>query len=228
MQPSASPKSADGRAASKREVIYRVLGEALRTQLGDTMFARIEKIHDQSVAFRESGGGSGSNREQLDSLLHLPLPEQLHVIRAFSYFSHLLNIAEDVEAIRKSRSAASLKGAAAGGGSGRAGRGTISGALTHLTDTGVSVEAIAGWFMDGDALVMPVLTAHPTEVQRRSIQDVEREIARLLQARMDVAMTPEEEAANDAKMMAQIVSLWQTAMLRLAKLKVTDEVRWMR
>jgi phosphoenolpyruvate carboxylase len=72
--------------------------------------------------------------------------------------------------------------------------------------------------------VSPVLTAHPTEVQRKSILDCEREIVRLLALRDRTELTPRETADWQSDLERQVLSLWQTAMLRLSKLTVRDEV----
>jgi phosphoenolpyruvate carboxylase len=69
-----------------------------------------------------------------------------------------------------------------------------------------------------------VLTAHPTEVQRKSILDCEREIVRLLQWRDRSALTPDELATMQTGLYRQVLTLWQTAMLRLTKLQVKDEI----
>jgi hypothetical protein len=74
-----------------------------------------------------------------------------------------------------------------------------------------------------DALISPVLTAHPTEVQRKSILDAEHDIARLL-AERDLPLTPKERAANLHLLRARIATLWQTRMLRYSKLTVADEI----
>ncbi len=69
-----------------------------------------------------------------------------------------------------------------------------------------------------------MLTAHPTEVQRKSILDCEREIVRLLTLRDRTVLTPKEIAEWETDLERQVLSLWQTAMLRLSKLTVRDEV----
>ena len=69
-----------------------------------------------------------------------------------------------------------------------------------------------------------MLTAHPTEVQRKSILDAEREIVRLLVWRDRVVLTPEEAVEFDSALYRQVLELWQTAMLRLSKLQVKDEI----
>ena len=70
----------------------------------------------------------------------------------------------------------------------------------------------------------PVLTAHPTEVQRKSILDCERELARLLRWRDRTRLTPDEGADWERDVYRQVLTLWQTAMLRLSKLTVRDEI----
>ncbi|MGH6995459.1 MAG: phosphoenolpyruvate carboxylase, partial [Stellaceae bacterium] len=74
------------------------------------------------------------------------------------------------------------------------------------------------------ALICPVLTAHPTEVRRRSTLDREREIATLLDERDRVALTPEELAVNEEALRRAVLTLWQTALLRRSRLAVIDEV----
>ncbi len=101
-------------------------------------------------------------------------------------------------------------------------RGSMADALDCVAAHGVDGRTVAAWFTD--ALVSPVLTAHPTEVQRKSILDCEREIARLLQWRDRVELTPDEAAEFDAGLYRQVLALWQTAMIRLSKLKVEDEI----
>ncbi len=101
-------------------------------------------------------------------------------------------------------------------------RGSINAALAHLADAGVSATALAEWL--AEALVSPVLTAHPTEVQRKSILDCEREIARLLLWRDRTLLSPDEAAEWETDLYRQVLSLWQTAMLRLSRLTVRDEV----
>src|ERR1700743_66595 len=74
------------------------------------------------------------------------------------------------------------------------------------------------------ALVSPVLTAHPTEVRRKSTMDREMEIAQLLDRRERIQLTPEEAEASDEKLRREVLTLWQTNLLRRTKLTVLDEV----
>ncbi|MDU2924429.1 phosphoenolpyruvate carboxylase, partial [Bradyrhizobium sp.] len=74
------------------------------------------------------------------------------------------------------------------------------------------------------ALVSPVLTAHPTEVRRKSTMDREMEVAMLLDRRERMQLTPDEREANDEALRRAVLTLWQTNLLRRTKLTVLDEV----
>ena len=197
-------------------LLGRILGEVLRAQTGDSGFARVEAIRQTAIRFRRTYGEEAQQaRFALSALLNpLAIGDVLHVVRAFSYFSHLANIAEDVHHIRRRR-AHDMAGSPPRPGS-------IAHALARLQAANVAGDALQAWF-DG-ALVSPVLTAHPTEVQRKSILDAEREIARLLVWRDRTPLTPGESTAVEWKLRMQVLALWQTAMLRISRLRVADEI----
>ena len=197
-------------------LLGRLLGDVLREQTGDAGFLRVEAIRQTAIRFRRADQDAAPEvKAELAALLNaLPISETLHVVRAFSYFSHLANLAEDVHQNRRRRAHA-LAGSLPQ-------RGSIADALDRLADQGVGAAALATWF--ADAQVSPVLTAHPTEVQRKSILDCEREIVRLLQWRDRVLLTPDEVREFESGLRRQVLMLWQTAMIRLSKLSVKDEI----
>ncbi|WP_343583346.1 phosphoenolpyruvate carboxylase [Herbaspirillum sp.] len=207
-------RSTDKDAPLKEDIrlLGRLLGEVLREQEGDEVFDVVETIRQTAVRFRrESDAKAGA---ELDKLLKKLTRDQTNsVVRAFSYFSHLANIAEDQHHNRRRR-AHLLAGSAAQPGS-------VAYALSRLDDAGVSGAQVRSFLKD--ALVSPVLTAHPTEVQRKSILDAEREIARLV-AERDNPLTPKELRHNTELLRARIATLWQTRMLRYTKLTVADEI----
>ncbi len=217
-KPSTAPrnsKAAIDKDAPLREdirLLGRLLGDVLRELEGDAVFDVVETIRQTSVRFRrESDAQAGAD---LDRLLKKLTREQTNsVVRAFSYFSHLANIAEDQHHIRRRR-AHLLAGSAPQPGS-------IALALDRLQAAGVNAGAVREFL--GDALISPVLTAHPTEVQRKSILDAEHAIAQLL-AERDRQLTPRELAANTELLRAKVATLWQTRMLRYDKLTVADEI----
>ena len=206
--------SADKDAPLKEDIrlLGRLLGDVLRDQEGESVFDVVETIRQTAVRFRrESDAQAGKDLNKL--LKKLTREQTISVVRAFSYFSHLANIAEDQHHNRRRR-AHLLAGSAPQ-------QGSIPYALNRLGDAGVSGATVRGFFKD--ALISPVLTAHPTEVQRKSTLDAEHEIARLL-AERDLPLTARERKRNTELLHAKIATLWQTRMLRYTKLTVADEI----
>jgi len=194
-------------------LLGRLLGDMVREQEGEQAFELTERIRRSSIAFHRDNDAEA--RAELEGLLDgLTTDETMVVVRAFSYFSHLANIAEDLHRIRRSREHLI------------AGSAPREGSLVHAMDraaaAGLGADALAGFF--AGASIVPVLTAHPTEVQRKSVLDTERRIAALLEERDRVRLTPEERAANDEAVRRSVLALWQTRMLRRQRLAVIDEV----
>jgi phosphoenolpyruvate carboxylase len=213
--PARAPKPGIDKDAPLKEdirLLGRLLGNVLREQEGEAVFEVVETIRQTAVRFRrESDPQAGVDLNRL--LKKLTRDQTNSVVRAFSYFSHLANIAEDRHHIRRRRTHL-LAGSAPQ-------QGSIAYALAKLDDAGVSGATVRHFFRD--ALISPVLTAHPTEVQRKSILDAEREIARLL-AERDNPLTAKELAENTQLLHAYVATLWQTRMLRYSKLTVADEI----
>ena len=212
--PARTARTADKDAPLKEDIrlLGRLLGDVIRHQEGETVFEVVETIRQTAVRFRrESDPEAGAD---LDRLLKKLTRDQTNaVVRAFSYFSHLANIAEDQHHNRRRR-AYLLAGSAPQSGS-------VAATLHKLDAAGVSGKAVQSFF--NEALISPVLTAHPTEVQRKSILDAGREVARLLAAR-DLPMTAGEKKRNTELLHAEVAKLWQTRMLRYSKLTVDDEI----
>jgi phosphoenolpyruvate carboxylase len=193
-------------------LLGRLLGDVLRDQEGEEVFNVVETVRQTAVRFRRWDDPEAG--QELTALLKkLSRNQTLSVVRAFSYFSHLANIAEDQHHIRRRR-AHLLRGA-------KPHASTVAYALARIKEAGVDKETVERFMRD--ALISPVLTAHPTEVQRKSILDAEHDIARLL-AERDLALTPKEAKRNLQLLQARIATLWQTRMLRYEKLTVADEI----
>ncbi|NYH18758.1 phosphoenolpyruvate carboxylase [Paraburkholderia bryophila] len=191
----------------------RLLGDVLREQEGDAVFDVVETIRQTAVRFRREDDSAAA--QTLDKKLRSLSPEQtVSVVRAFSYFSHLANIAEDRHRNRRHRIHA-LAGSTSQ-------PGTIAHALDRLVAAGAAATPVLQQFFN-EALIVPVLTAHPTEVQRKSILDAQHDVARLL-AERDQQLTDRERVHNEAMLRARVTSLWQTRMLRDTRLSVADEI----
>jgi phosphoenolpyruvate carboxylase len=191
-------------------LLGRILGDVIREQEGKAMYELIELIRQLSVAFRRHADESAD--KTLKKLLKgLSGQQTVSVIRAFTYFSHLANLAEDRHHIR--RRAVHER-------AGDVQPGSLAMTLQRLDQAGIGAEAIAQTLTQ--AHISPVLTAHPTEVQRKSILDAERDIARLLAEREH--LLPREQIDNELQLRARVTQLWQTRLLRYTKLTVADEI----
>src|SRR5580700_3196403 len=191
----------------------RILGDTLRQQKGTAAFDTVERIRQSSIRFRRDEDGGA--RDELERTLNaLPRDEAIHLIRAFGFFSHLANIAEDQHHNRRTRAHAFTPSAPR--------EGTMAHALSSAREAGVSPEGLRAFF--AGAMVVPVLTAHPTEVRRKSMIDREMEIAALLAERDLHPLTAAEAAANETGLRRAILTGWQTNLLRGSRLRVVDEV----
>jgi phosphoenolpyruvate carboxylase len=194
-------------------LLGRLLGDTVREQEGAEVFEQVELIRQLSLRFHRDTDSAA--REEMNALLRsLPREGTNRVVRAFSYFSHLANIAEDQHHIRRTRTYARAGAAPR--------EGSLALALTRAEKAGIGAGQLAGFF--AAAQVRPVLTAHPTEVQRKSILDCQWKIARLLDERDRTELSPEEQAEHDEALRRAVLRMWQTRMLRRAKLSVMDEV----
>ncbi len=205
-------------------LLGRILGDVIREQEGVAAYEVVEQVRKLSVAFRRDADQE-ADRALKKLLKSLTGDQTVSVIRAFTYFSHLANLAEDRHHIRR-RAVHERAGSSQ--------EGSIEVALARLRWAGIAPRTVAQTL--ATSYVAPVLTAHPTEVQRKSILDAEREIAQLLTQRDDIqaraqlynsakdALTPRELAANEAQLRARVAQLWQTRLLRYSKLTVADEI----
>ena len=205
-------------------LLGRILGDVIREQEGVEAYELVEQVRKLSVAFRRDAD-QDADRALKKLLKSLSGDQTVSVIRAFTYFSHLANLAEDRHHIR--RRAVHER-------AGDTQEGSIEVALSRLRWAGIAPKTISQTL--AGSYVAPVLTAHPTEVQRKSILDAERDIAQLLAVRDDIqvraqlynsakdALTPRELAANEALLRARVAQLWQTRLLRYSKLTVADEI----
>jgi phosphoenolpyruvate carboxylase len=220
--PSPSRRAKDNERPLVEDIrlLGRILGDVIRDQEGVAAFDLVERIRKLSVAFRRDADHE-ADRALKTLLKSLSGQQTVSVIRAFTYFSHLANLAEDRHHIR--RRAIHER-------AGDQQEGSIEVALARLRWAGIAPRTVSQTL--AQSYLSPVLTAHPTEVQRKSILDAERDIANLLTARDEIraralpkdALAPRELAANEAQLRARVLQLWQTRLLRFTKLTVADEI----
>lgn len=206
--------AADADAALRADIrlLGRVLGDTVRDLEGQPVFDLVERIRQTSIRFHRDDDKPA--RKELEEILDgMSIEETLRIVRAFSYFSHLANIAEDQNNIRNLRQQDAIGDASAR---------TISGAIERALAQDIVPEAFRSFF--NEALVSPVLTAHPTEVRRKSTLDREMEIARLLDRRDRLRSTNADDKRIDEELRRAVVTLWRTNLLRQSKMTVLDEV----
>jgi len=179
----------------------RILGDVIRAYGGEKLFRQTEYIRSSSVDRHRGIAGAEAIDPGLDAL---SLDDTVAFVRGFMLFSMLANLAEDRQGVAAEPEA------------------TVAAALEKLRGDGIDAGAVAA-LLDA-ALVAPVLTAHPTEVRRKSVLDHKNRIAELMRLR-DAGQdeTPEGDVVEEA-IRRQIVLLWQTRPLRTEKLFVADEI----
>src|SRR4051812_3046853 len=201
---------ADARLREEIRLLGRILGDTVRDQEGVDVFDLVERIRQTSIRFHRDEDRAA--RRELELMLDsMSTAETVRIVRAFSYFSHLANIAEDQNNIRQMRAQSSAGNV-----------GALARALGHARAAGIGADQLRRFF--GTAQVSPVLTAHPTEVRRKSTIDREMEIATLLDRRERMHLTAEEFEASEEQLRRAVLTLWQTNLLRRTKLTVLDEV----
>src|SRR3954469_14685418 len=201
---------ADARLREEIRLLGRILGDTVRDQEGVDVFDLVERIRQTSIRFHRDEDRVA--RRELELILDsMSTAETVRIVRAFSYFSHLANIAEDQNNIRQMRAQNSAGNVS-----------TLTRTLAHAREAGISADQLRRFF--GTAQVSPVLTAHPTEVRRKSTIDREMEIAALLDRRERMHLTAEESEASEEQLRRAVLTLWQTNLLRRTKLTVLDEV----
>src|SRR5207249_9350353 len=143
-------------------LLGRILGDTVRDQEGADVFDLVERIRQTSIRFHRDDDRPA--RHELELILDsMSISQTVRIVRAFSYFSHLANIAEDQNNIRQMRTRSS----------GGPRPNTLTQTLAHAKAAGFSAAELRRFF--GAAQVSPVLTAHPTEVRRKSTMDREME-----------------------------------------------------
>jgi phosphoenolpyruvate carboxylase len=199
-----------------------LLGEVLREQAGEELFAHVEALRQGTIRRRDAES-RGLNDEAarhaaaaLELVHSMPVERAILLTRAFAFYFELINLAETNHRKRR-RIALRLSGDA-----GRQ-RGSLAGTLAEMRRVGISAEEALDWLRR--VLIVPVFTAHPTEVARRSVMFKRRRIGEFLST-LDRIPVPEQDLARlEELVLAEITSLWQTDEVRSRRPTVYDEVK---
>ncbi len=188
-----------------------ILGDTVREQNGEQVFDLVERARVESFRVRRSEIDRADMVRLFDGIdIHQAIP----VIRAFTHFALLANVAEDIH--RERRRAVHVAAGEPPQNS------TLAATYQKLDatelDAGTVAEALRG------ALVSPVITAHPTETRRRTIFDTQHHITQLMRLRLQGLDETEDGRPVETELRRQILTLWQTALIRLSRLKIQDEI----
>jgi phosphoenolpyruvate carboxylase len=199
-----------------------LLGEVLREQAGEDLFAQVEALRQGTIRRRDAeahGNGDEADRQAaaaLELVHSLPVERAILLTRAFAFYFELINLAETNHRKRR-RIALQLSGEA-----GRQ-RGSLAGTLCAMKRVGISAEEAMNWLHQ--VMIVPVFTAHPTEVARRSVMFKRRRIGEYL-ATLDRIPIPEQDLDRlEESIRAEITSLWQTDEVRSRRPTVYDEIK---
>lgn len=196
------------------QLLGELLGEVLREQEGQELYELVERVRALAKGGR---AGDLEARDQLQAVVSALSVRDMHrVARAFAHFLALSNIAEQQHRIRRRRQYQADSSAAPQ-------RGSVDESLGLLVNAGVARDEIARTV--AELRVELVMTAHPTEVRRRTQQQQHRAIALLLRARDLHDLTGRELAQNRAELLRVIAASWATEEVRLEKPSPEDEVR---
>jgi phosphoenolpyruvate carboxylase len=193
-----------------------LLGQVLREQAGDELFAEVEELRQIAIRRREADPQTGSSEPfvaALGSAHSLDLVQAYRLARAFAFYFELINLAETNHRKRR-RLSLQL--------SGEAQRGSLRGTLRAMRVAGISGEEALNWL--GSISIIPVFTAHPTEVARRVVMFKRRRIADLLEQLDRIPLSDEQLELFEESLAAEITALWETDEVRTRRPTVRDEV----
>lgn len=188
-----------------------ILGDTVREQNGDEVFDLVEKARVESFRVRRSEIDRSELARLFDGIdVHQAIP----VIRAFTHFALLANVAEDIH--RERRRAIHVA-------AGEPPQASTLAATYEKLDAAHLDAATVETALTG-ALVAPVITAHPTETRRRTVFDTQHRITQLMRLRLHGQEETEDGQSVETELRRQILTLWQTALIRLSRLKIQDEI----
>ncbi|MFB8006869.1 phosphoenolpyruvate carboxylase [Nocardia sp. NPDC056000] len=188
-----------------------ILGETIRDHEGADVFDLIERVRVEAFKIRREE----VDRDAVaDMLRDLDIATAIPVIRAFSHFLLLANLAEDLQ--RDRRRAVHIAAGEPPQDS------SLAATYRKLDAARPDGDLVADLL--SDALVSPVITAHPTETRRRTIFDVQARITELMKQRQRYGEHEAEFAVIDTDIRRQVLQLWRAALIRLARLRIQDEI----
>jgi phosphoenolpyruvate carboxylase len=195
-------------------LLGELLGDVLRVHGGEALFQQVERVR---VLAKRARAGSDADFETLArELAQLPVASALPLARAFAHFLNLANIAEQHHRIRRRRDYRRDPAA-------QPQRGSCEDGFSRLIGAGVTPDRLHEAVCS--LRIELVLTAHPTEVSRRTLVQKHNRIAATLDALDRTDLIPAEHDEFTASLLREVTAAWGTADVRPERPSVLDEVR---
>ena len=199
-----------------------LLGEVLREQAGDDLYTKVEELRQSAIRRREAQ--ANGDVDEAETLMQkavfdisgVSVQQAYQLSRAFGFYFELINLAETNHRKRRRLSSQVT-------GDTHSQRGTLRGTLSAMKAAGISADAALEWLRR--IFIVPVFTAHPTEVARRSVMFKRRRIGNLLEQLDQIPISDEELEHLQQQLTAEITALWQTDEVRSRKPTVYDEIQ---
>jgi phosphoenolpyruvate carboxylase len=188
-----------------------ILGDTVREQNGHEVFELVERARVESFRVRRS---EIDRAELARMFFRIDIHQAIPVIRAFSHFALLANVAEDIH--RERRRAIHVAAGEAPQDSSLAA--TYAKLDRAQLDSATVADALKG------AVVAPVITAHPTETRRRTVFVTQHRITELMRLHAEGHQETDEGRNIELELRRQVLTLWQSALIRLSRLQITDEI----
>lgn len=188
-----------------------ILGDTVREQNGDEVFDLVERARVESFRVRRS---EIDRAELADLFTDIDVHQAIPVIRAFTHFALLANVAEDIHRERR-RAVHEAAGEPPQASS-------LAATYLKLDRADLAASSVADAL--SGALVSPVITAHPTETRRRTVFDTQHRVTELMRLRMNGLTRTADGRDVEIELRRNILTLWQTALVRLSRLKISDEI----
>lgn len=209
-------ETTDNNALLRNDVkmLGNILGEILVLHGGKELFDKVEAIRDMTKGIRkEFDADTYETLKREISNLEPPMRQQ--VIRAFSIYFHLINIAEQNHRIRRRRQYL-LKGEASQSFS-------LEKAVTNVKGYGLTNDNIQD-VLDELSIEL-IMTAHPTEATKRTVLEIQKRISEKLRELDNPLTTEKEKEQVKESLFNEVTALWHTDELRHRKPEVLDEVK---
>jgi phosphoenolpyruvate carboxylase len=204
----------DKQLRARVKLLGKLLGNVLRAQAGGHVLVAVETLRKGYISLHEEE--NPRRRARLSKLISKLEPDTLtHVVRAFSTYFSLVNLAEEANQYQY-RTEQIRKG-------GPLWVGSFDHTLRQFHAQGVTAEQLQ--LLLNKLAYIPVFTAHPTEAKRRTILEAVRRIFVTSEALDDPRIGEEEEAAIIRRLESEIQILWKTDEVRAKRPQVRDEIR---